>query len=123
MSDQKPEQTPDRDAVEAAEAAAQRSVCNIPDGAMPADLKKALARRVEVNLEHALEHGSVAVRRIGGSDPEVRRLEAPYSKRVARATTEPAPKRRSAPKPRGRQSRPAKKAAPKKAATTPKGSN
>lgn len=73
------------DEIVAAEAGAQRSVCNIPAGKTPAALAKALERRVEVNLA---QHDGRAVRRVGGMDPEVRRLEEPYSKRVSRDTTD-----------------------------------
>lgn len=64
--------------VTAAEAAAQRSVCNIPDGKTPKALIQALERRVEVNLAQA---DGVNVIRVGGADPKVRDLESPYSKR------------------------------------------
>lgn len=60
-----------------AEKAAQASVCNLPEGDWPEDLQRALHRRVLVNLQNGT--GS----RVGGSDPEVRDLEEPYSKRVA----------------------------------------
>lgn len=66
------------DQVRAAEAAAQRSVINVPDGDTPAALLEALERRVEVNLAQA---DGAAVVRVGGSDPKVRDLESPYSKR------------------------------------------
>jgi hypothetical protein len=66
------------DQVRAAEAAAQRSVINVPDGDTPDALLEALERRVEVNLAQA--DGSAVVR-VGGSDPKVRDLESPYSKR------------------------------------------
>ena len=64
--------------VQAAEAAAQRSVVNFPDGKTPDALTKALARRVEVNLAQA---DGRTVTRVGGTDPKVRDLESPYSKR------------------------------------------
>lgn len=64
--------------VREAEAAAQRSVCHIPDGELPEDLATALELRVEANL--AAGDGKT-VTRSGGADPEVRALEAPYSKR------------------------------------------
>lgn len=64
--------------VEAAEAAAQRSVCNIPDGKTPKALTAALKRRVEVNLAQA---DGVTVTRVGSADSKVRDLEGPYSKR------------------------------------------
>lgn len=65
------------DQIRAAEAAQQRSVCRIPDGDLPDDLAKALERRVEVNLA---QYDGGEIRRVGGTDPEVRRLEAPWSK-------------------------------------------
>lgn len=65
--------------VEAAEAAAQRSVCDFPDQkTTPKALTDALKRRVEVNLAQA---DGVTVTRVGGADPKVRKLEGPYSKR------------------------------------------
>lgn len=65
------------DEIRAAEAAQQRSICRIPDGELPDDLAKALERRVEVNLA---QYDGGEIRRVGGTDPEVRRLEAPWSK-------------------------------------------
>lgn len=71
-----------------AEAAAQRSRCRV-GGVYPADLRQALLRRVVRNL--ALRSLPLAVLRgdaeagdtiLPGSDPEVRRLEAPYRKLV-----------------------------------------
>jgi len=64
--------------VRAAEAAAQRSVCYVPAGDLPDELEQALARRVEVNLTQA--DGRTVVR-VGSTDPEVRRLEAPFNRR------------------------------------------
>ncbi len=72
-----------------AEAAAQRAICRV--GAVyPADLRQALLRRVMRNLavrqlplavlQGDAEGGSDTV--LPGRDPEVRRLEAPYRKRV-----------------------------------------
>lgn len=67
-----------------AEAAAQRSVCRIR-AVYPADLRDALLRRVARNLDIkkmplAVLQGDAEVGSIvlPGSDPEVRRLEAPY---------------------------------------------
>jgi hypothetical protein len=74
-----PEETVEQ--IRAAEAAAQRSVCNIPDGEYPDDLDRALERRVEVNLA---QYDGGPIVRVGSADPEVRELEAPYSKRSAR---------------------------------------
>lgn len=105
MSDRNPASKPDPVAVEDAERAAQRSVCDLPDGDLPDDLAKALARRVEINLEQATDE---TVRRLGGTDEQVRALEAPYRKRRTR-DAEPT-------KPRGGHNRPAKKAATKKVA-------
>ena len=72
-----------------AEAAAQRKVCRIGDG-YPPDLGEALKRRVARNLamrglplavlQGDAESGSST---LPGRDPEVRRLETPYKKRVA----------------------------------------
>lgn len=77
----------------AAEKAAQASVCKVPldTDAWPADLAEALKRRVAHNLalralplgiSPAITDGAVAIARPGGLDAEVRRLEAPYRKRV-----------------------------------------
>lgn len=77
----------------AAEAAAQSRTCRVPDPAAaywPADLAQALYRRVLVNLsmrkkplgvEAAISEAGVGFARVGGSDPEVRRLERPWRKR------------------------------------------
>lgn len=73
------------DAIRAAEAAQQASVCDLPDGDRPKELVQALDRRVEVNLA---QYDGQTITRVGGSDPEVRRLEAPWSRRVAPATTD-----------------------------------
>lgn len=64
--------------VKAAETAAQRSVCDLPDGKTPKALAQALERRIEVNLAQA---DGITVTRVGGADPKVRALESPYSKR------------------------------------------
>jgi hypothetical protein len=72
-----------------AEVAAQAKACRIPaeEGAYPADLDEALCRRVAHNLAlRPLPLGvmanvsdmAVATTRVGGMDPEVRRLEGPY---------------------------------------------
>jgi hypothetical protein len=77
----------------AAEKAAQRSVCKVPadDVAWPADLAEALCRRVAANLavrknplsiETTASEFGTSMFRVGGRDAEVRRLEAPYRKRV-----------------------------------------
>lgn len=81
-----------------AEIAAQKAACKFPpDPALPAeplpypkDLKEALFRRVSRNLNmkplplgyqnYNTEFGTVATR--VGSDPEVRRLEAPHRRLV-----------------------------------------
>lgn len=74
-----------------AEDAAQRSACKVP--ALPSDyssdLREALLRRVVRNLalrrlplgfqDSISEAGPI---RIGSTDPEVRRLEGPFKKRV-----------------------------------------
>jgi hypothetical protein len=73
----------------AAEQAAQAAVCKVPD-TWPANLAEALKRRVARNLymkslpsglETAASEAGVATVRVG-SDPEIRRLEAPHRKRV-----------------------------------------
>lgn len=81
----------------AAETEAQSRVCTIApewlteEGAYPADLAEALCRRVAHNLalralplgvQTTLTDGAVAATRVGGSDAEVRRLEAPYRRLV-----------------------------------------
>lgn len=76
----------------AAETAAQARVCRVPsEGDYPADLKEALFRRVTHNLamrplhlglQAAMTEGYVAQTRVGGTDAEVRRLEAPHRKLV-----------------------------------------
>ena len=70
------------DAIRAAETAAQASVVNLPAGDLPGDLAAALERRVEVNLA---QYDGGEIRRVGGSDSEVRKLEAPWSRRVVPA--------------------------------------
>jgi hypothetical protein len=74
----------------AAESAAQAAVCRIPDD-YPSDLMEALCRRVAHNLAvRALPLGVQATitdaaalnTYVGGTDAEVRRLEAPYRKLV-----------------------------------------
>lgn len=72
--------------IRAAEAAQQRTVVTFPDGDVPDDLAKALDLRVQVNLA---QHDGVTVTRVGGADPAVRELEAPYSKRKAPEPEEP----------------------------------
>lgn len=61
-------------------SAAQRSVCDLPTQRTP-ELDQALQRRVELTL--AGSDGKTIRRRLGGGDDEVRRLEAPYTKRRA----------------------------------------
>lgn len=65
------------DEVRAAETAAQRAACDIPDGPLPDDLALALERRIEVTRDR-LADDPTCWPRGGGSDPEVRELEAPY---------------------------------------------
>lgn len=65
-----------REQIEAAEAAAQRSVCVIPKGDLPDDLAEALKRRVEVNV--AQHNDGDPITRVGGSDERVLELEHPY---------------------------------------------
>lgn len=73
----------------AAEKAAQSRRCRVPADAdeWPADLTEALCRRVAVNLANrnlplgvqaSISEAAVAQTRVGGSDREVGRLEAPY---------------------------------------------
>lgn len=102
--------------VRAAEAAAQRSVILTPDGrdflpedVVPDRIAAALERRVEVNLAQA---DGKTVTRVGGADPEVRDLEAPFSRRIAPEPVDPAPQTR------GSHRRRVTKAAAKKAATS-----
>lgn len=74
----------------AAEKAAQAKTCRVPDddADWPADLSEALYRRVAHNLAlRALPLGVSApiteggpAAKVGGTDAEVRRLEAPYRK-------------------------------------------
>lgn len=68
--------------IRAAEAGAQRSLCEIPDGDLPQELAEALERRIEVNLA---QHDGGAVRRVGSTDTTVRELEAPWSRKARRA--------------------------------------
>lgn len=70
------------------EAAAQRARCRLP-AVYPADLGEALKRRVARNLALrglplAVLQGDAEIggMRLPGSDPEVRRLEAPYRRLV-----------------------------------------
>jgi hypothetical protein len=73
----------------AAEAAAQRARCTVP-AVYPADLREALLRRVARNLaarsvpvaSFSAFDGGVTSTRVPSSDPEVRRLEAPYRRMV-----------------------------------------
>lgn len=77
----------------AAESAAQGNRCRVPadDAEWPADLAEALCRRVLVNLslrskplalESSISEVGVGFARVGGRDPEVNRLEAPYRRLV-----------------------------------------
>lgn len=77
----------------AAESAAQAHRCRVPadDAEWPADLAEALCRRVLVNLsmrskplalESSISEVGVGFARVGGRDPEVSRLEAPYRRVV-----------------------------------------
>jgi hypothetical protein len=72
-----------------AEKAAQAAVCRLPGEAdtWPADLVEALCRRVAHNLalralplgvQASIAEAAVATTRVGGTDAEVRRLEAPH---------------------------------------------
>lgn len=76
----------------AAEQAAQAARCRVPLPAdsWPADLTEALLRRVARNLamralplglSTSIAEAAVATTRVG-SDPEIRRLEAPYRRLV-----------------------------------------
>lgn len=73
-----------------AERAAQAAICRVPadDAVWPADLTEALKRRVARNLamkniplgvQSAMSEAAVSTIRVG-SDPEIRRLEAPHRK-------------------------------------------
>lgn len=74
----------------AAETAAQAAVCKVPT-VWPADLTEALKRRVAHNLslrslplgvQSSMSEMSVSTIRVGGTDAEVKRLEAPYRRRT-----------------------------------------
>lgn len=76
-----------------AEKSAQRSVCRVPadDAEWPDALREALCRRVAHNLalralplgvQSAITDSAIATTRVGGTDAEVKRLEAPHRKRV-----------------------------------------
>ncbi len=76
----------------AAEQAAQSRHCRVPavDADWPPDLAQALCRRVAVNLglrplvlgiEASISDAGGVVARVGGRDPEVRRLERPWRRR------------------------------------------
>lgn len=87
-------QDPEISAALAAEIGDQAARCRIPtaaDGGIPDALAEAILRRVAHNLAvRALPLGvqatitdmAVATTNVGGLDAEVRRLEAPYRKRV-----------------------------------------
>lgn len=74
----------------AAELVAQANACRLPaEGPYPDDLRDALGRRVAHNLalrdlplgvQANITDMAVATTRVGGTDAEVRRLEAPYRK-------------------------------------------
>lgn len=75
----------------AAEKAAQARVCRVPADVAdwPADLTEALCRRVQHNLalrnlplgiQASVSEMAVQNIRVGGTDAEVRRLEAPFRK-------------------------------------------
>ena len=74
----------------AAELGAQADVCRLPiTGAYPPALVEALGRRVAHNLalrdlplglQANISDMAVATTRVGGTDAEVRRLEAPWRK-------------------------------------------
>lgn len=77
----------------AAEKAAQARRCRVPadDAVWPADLAEALLRRVAHNLalrqlplgvQASISEVGVQTNRVGGTDAEVRRLEAPFRKVV-----------------------------------------
>jgi len=86
----------DEDAVSSAyeaERAAQARSCRVPadDAEWPADLAEALFRRVAHNLalrglplglQASISEAAVATNRVGGTDAEVRRLEAPHRRLV-----------------------------------------
>lgn len=72
-----------------AETSAQAARCRVPvdPAAFPDDLAEALCRRVARNLAMrnlplGVQVDEMTSTRIGSSDPEVRRLEAPYRKLV-----------------------------------------
>jgi hypothetical protein len=65
-----------------AETAAQRSLCDVPEGDLPDELAQALERRVEVNLAQ-YDGGDIV--RVGSTDPHVRELEAPWTRKARRA--------------------------------------
>lgn len=75
------------------ERASQAHRCRVPadDAEWPADLVEALFRRVAHNLalralplgvQATISDGGVATNQVGGLDPEVRRLEAPFRRLV-----------------------------------------
>lgn len=77
----------------AGETLAQSRVCRVPTGTdpYPADLAEALFRRVAHNLalrslplgvQASITEAAVATNRVGGTDAEVRRLEAPHRRLV-----------------------------------------
>lgn len=77
------------DEIRAAESAHQTSLCVSSDdvdederAARDAALTEALDLRVEVNLA---QHDDGPVRRVGSTDPRVRELEAPWTRKARRA--------------------------------------
>lgn len=77
----------------AAEKAAQSRVCRVPADVdvWPSDLAEALFRRVAHNLalralplgvQASITDAAVATNRVGGTDAEVARLEAPWRRLV-----------------------------------------
>lgn len=84
------------DSATAAERRAQAKTCRVPsseDADWDEDLVEALCRRVAHNLalrrlplgvQASVSGDGVATNRVGGTDAEVRRLEAPFRKVVLR---------------------------------------
>jgi hypothetical protein len=70
-----------------AESAAQARVCRVDEANYPADLRQALMRRIARNLSMrrlplGVQTDETGGYRIGATDPEVRRLEAPHRRVV-----------------------------------------
>lgn len=81
--------TEEHSEIRAAEAAHQASICVQPGDvdederdACAADLAAALDLRVDVNRA---QHDDGPVRRVGSTDPRVRELEAPWTRKARRA--------------------------------------